>query len=76
MRSENRTSGAKAIGRNVLRFMGERGMSVLDLSRASGVGRDAIYNYLYGRSEPRAVLLVRLARGLGCDVNDLLEGVE
>ncbi|MBM9537931.1 substrate-binding domain-containing protein [Desulfobulbus alkaliphilus] len=48
-----------------------RGISQKDLARRVGVGRQAIYDMESGRYVPNTALALRLARELGCKVEEL-----
>lgn len=47
------------------------GMTIADLSEASGVSVDTITNYTRGAAVPRLDTAFALAEALGCTVNDL-----
>lgn len=52
-----------------------RGMSLFDLAMESGVTTQAISLIENGNTKnPRVDTLQSLARGLGCDIKDLLDG--
>ena len=51
--------------------MMEKGWTQSDLSRASGVGRDSISNYIRGKTVPTPQNLQKLADALGVDGADL-----
>ena len=51
----------------------ERGLTVADLSKRSGVSRAAIMQLERGENDPRLSTLRGLAKGLGCTVSELIE---
>lgn len=51
--------------------MKEKGMTQSDLSRASGIGRSSISQYLSGKNSPEPARIERLAEALGMDPEDL-----
>ena len=51
--------------------MSNKGWTQSDLSRAAGVGRDSISNYIRGISLPNVRNLKKLADGLGVEMEDL-----
>ena len=54
----------------------ERGLSVADLSKRSGVSRPAIMQLERGENDPQLRTLRKLARGLSCSVSELIEREE
>lgn len=58
---------------NLKNLRSERGLSVADLSRRSGVSRASIMQLERGENSPTLHTLERLARGFGVSVSDLLE---
>tara|TARA_R110001606_G_C15222844_1_gene634237 strand:+ start:167 stop:580 length:414 start_codon:yes stop_codon:yes gene_type:complete len=58
-------------GRRLYNFMMQNRMSQSDLSRASGMGRDSISQYVRGRSVPSPRNLTKLAEALNVEVDVL-----
>jgi transcriptional regulator with XRE-family HTH domain len=58
-------------GRRLYNFMMQNRMSQSDLSRASGMGRDSISQYVRGRSVPSPKNLTKLADALNVEVDVL-----
>lgn len=52
-----------------------RGMSQIELSRASGVSASALSRIESNEREPRLSTIVRLARTLDLDLEELMRGV-
>lgn len=50
-----------------------RGMTQKELADAVGVTQQTIYYYEHGDHDPRASMLKRLAKALGCTVSELLD---
>ncbi len=66
---------AKIFGANLNFIMFAKDMSTKELSIATGVTRQSIYNYRTGRALPRVDLAVRFAELLGVDIQALFQGV-
>ena len=60
------------LGRRVRRYREERGYSLSDLARQSGVSRSFLYQIESGQSSPTEEKLTAIAGALGVDVADLL----
>lgn len=58
-------------GKRLYNFMMQRRMSQSDLSRASGMGRDSISQYVRGRSVPSPKNLTKLSDALDVEVDVL-----
>ena len=58
-------------GKRLYNFMMQKRMSQSDLSRASGMGRDSISQYVRGRSVPAPRNLAKLAEALNVEVDVL-----
>lgn len=58
-------------GKRLFNFMMQKRMSQSDLSRASGMGRDSISQYVRGRSVPSPKNLSKLADALDVEVDVL-----
>ena len=58
-------------GKRLYNFMMQKRMSQSDLSRASGMGRDSISQYVRGRSVPAPRNLAKLADALDVEVDVL-----
>ena len=54
------------------RAMRERGVTQSMLSEETGISQQAISTYLCGKQTPNVVTLFKLAKALGCSMNDLL----
>jgi len=63
-------------GRRVWQNMVKKDMNQSDLARASGLGRDSISQYVRGRNTPSPQNLVKLAKALNVDPNELLPNHE
>lgn len=63
---------ARTIGRNVRFYRSERGMSMEELSKASGLARMTISDIEHGVSDPRLHTLSKIAYALGVTCADLL----
>lgn len=66
-------SPASAIGSLIRKQRDGVRMTVAQLAEQIGVSRNTVTNYEAGKTEPTASDLVRLARALGCSINDLLQ---
>ena len=60
------------IARNLRRLLYERGMTVEQFSRASGINHASVYDYLRGNHEPNCPMLRRIRATLGCTWDELL----
>ncbi len=58
---------------NLRRILGDRGMSVAELARRSGVAKSSVYNVLDGYYDPSAYNLKCIADALDADMDKLLE---
>jgi transcriptional regulator with XRE-family HTH domain len=58
-------------GKRLYNFMMQKRMSQSDLSRASGMGRDSISQYVRGRSVPSPKNLTKLADALDVEIDVL-----
>ena len=65
-----------AICREIPRRRKELGMSVYALSQASGVSQQAIANYEKMARQPSIECLIKVARGLGLQLSELIAGAE
>lgn len=66
----------KSIAANLQQAMREKGMTQSDLSKASGIGRSSISQYLSGRNTPEPERIARLAECLDVDPEDLVGAEE
>ena len=57
---------------NLIRIMDERGLTIRDLSRMSGVSRSTLYRYLNETQMPTAKAIINLSIALGQDISDLV----
>ena len=57
--------------RNLLSVIGSQSLS--DLSKRTGIEISSLSHYISGRSIPSAWNLVRLARGLGVPITDIID---
>lgn len=48
-------------------------MSINDLAEKSDVSRNSIGKFISGRTEPRPATVGKIAKALGCKVEDLIE---
>ena len=49
----------------------EQGMSITELSRRSGLSRNAIYDIESGKTNPLATTIYQISRALGKDVSEI-----
>jgi transcriptional regulator with XRE-family HTH domain len=68
--------GAKALAQTITRLREERGMSSLQLARASDIAPATLLNVEDRTNEPRWGTLRRIARGLDMELEDLLGQAE
>lgn len=66
---------AKIFGANLNFLMIAKNMTTKELSDATGVTRQSMYNYRTGKALPRVDLAVRFAELLGVDIQALFQGV-
>ena len=59
---------------NVRAIRTEREMSISALSKKTGISRTIIYQLEYGRRDVQISTAQRIARALGCTLNDLFGG--
>jgi transcriptional regulator with XRE-family HTH domain len=64
------------LGRNVLRIRTERGLTQEQVADAGGLALSDVGRIERGQRDPGVRVLVRLARGLGANVTDLLAGID
>lgn len=69
--SDLKDDAKRAFGRRLFQLMLAKNWNQSDLSRASGLGRDAISTYIRGRSYPEPVSKKKLADALGVRPDDL-----
>jgi len=70
------TCPAWTIGDNLLLRLECADMSLKDLHETTGISYSTMSNYTRGICVPNAVNLKRMAKALGCTMDDLMEGVE
>lgn len=63
---------AEAIPERIVTLRKKRGMSQMDLARASGVWTSQISRFETGESKPSVDSLINLASALDCTADDLL----
>lgn len=63
------------LSRNVLRIRIERGLTQEQVADAGGLALSDVGRIERGQRDPGVRVLVRLARGLGVGLRDLLDGV-
>lgn len=64
-----------SIGENINRYRQGNGMSITDLSDASGISRGYLSELINGRAkEPSVSVLQAIAKGLGASVADVIDG--
>ena len=61
---------------NLSRIMDERGLTIRDLSRMSGVSRSTLYRYLNETQMPTAKAIINLSIALGQEISDLVTCAE
>jgi len=66
----------REFGKILKKAMMQKKMSQSDLSRASGMGRDSISQYVRGRSMPSPRNIHKLSDALGIEVDDLFPNYE
>lgn len=59
-------------GKRLWALIVRKGWSQSDLSRASGIGRDSISNYIRGKTIPTAQAVYKLAESLGVQPEEIL----
>jgi XRE family transcriptional regulator, fatty acid utilization regulator len=64
------------LGRNVLRIRTERGLTQEQVADAGGLALSDVGRIERGQRDPGVRVLMRLARGLGANVADLLAGID
>lgn len=63
----------RTVGENIRRLAKARGMTLLALSKAAGVGEATVYRIANGRAEPGVEMLAKLAGALDVDLPQLVE---
>lgn len=64
----------EVIARNLRRLRAASGLSQTELAKAARVNSFAISHWESGRRIPTPQNIMRLAKGLGCTLNDLMGG--
>lgn len=65
----------EALTVNLKRHMAEADLSALALAQKAGVGRTAVYDILYGKSQnPGIITLVKLAAAMNISLTQLIVG--
>lgn len=62
----------RSFGYRLRREMSMRGFNQADLAEQTGVSQSTISNYILGKQSPTLISINRIAKALGCSVNDLL----
>ena len=57
-------------------ILAEKGMMLKDLCESAGIGEITLRNIRQGKSRPRPATIGRIAKALGVDVKDIIEGGE
>ena len=61
------------VGKNVKKYMDERGLKQYELAKLAGVGKATISELIAGKKMPTVSLLEKLAKVLGCSLADLFK---
>lgn len=70
--NENFDSTVRVIARNVRHYRYQRGMSIEELAKASGLNRMTVSDIERGLSDPRLNSLVKISTALDISCSDLL----
>lgn len=62
----------RLFGYRLKREMSMRGFNQADLAEQTGVSQATISNYILGKQSPTLISINRIAKALGCSMNDLL----
>lgn len=62
-----------SIAYHLMELMAVKGFSQNTLAEYTGLGRGSINNYINGKATPSATALVKIARVLDCNVEDLID---
>lgn len=65
-----------ALGENLRKLRNERHITQQDLANVSGVSKETISKIESGKQNATSTSLVKLAKGLGCTVDQLVMGIE
>ena len=63
--------GEAVIGRKIRKYREERGMTTDEFAAETGVGSSTVYRWENGKRMPDVVMLMRIAKVLGIELNDL-----
>lgn len=66
------TAAGETFGQRIKRLRESAGLTQADLAEAAGVPLGTLRNWEQGTREPKAKILVRLARALGITTDELL----
>jgi transcriptional regulator with XRE-family HTH domain len=65
-----------AISKNILRYLNRYGMTQVQLAEKIGVNPVTMSRWMNGVRPPTVYALKRIARALGCTIDDLVVGLE
>lgn len=65
----------KALGNNIASWLVKRLMTQRELAEKIGTTEVSVSRYVTGQRVPSGPLLFKIARALGCTVEDLMQGV-
>lgn len=71
--SDDETVIRKAFGNNIQKMLPFSGMNQGELADKVGVSRVMMSNYIRGKSIPNVIIARKIARALGCDINELFD---
>ena len=66
---------SKALGNNIASWLVKRLMTQRELAEKIGTTEVSVSRYVTGKRVPSGPLLFKMARALGCTVEDLMQGV-
>lgn len=72
----NQEENLKRFRDNLLRISGERNMSQSQIAKKMNVPKGTVWHWFRASHGISAFTLPRLAKSLGCTVDELLEGIE
>lgn len=61
----------EAVGRNVKKYMDQRGLKQFELAKLAGVSTPPVSDLIRGKKMPTVKFLEKLAKVLGCSMKDL-----
>lgn len=67
------TVASNAVGKNVKKYMEQRGLKQFELAKLAGVSSPPISDLIRGKRMPTVRFLEKLAKVLGCSMKDLFK---